>query len=240
MKTKIYALRENGFVRYVGKTSRSLGSRLAAHLEDARRRARTHKEKWIHSLLCRGILPTITLITEVAGDGGEEEKQWISFFVKHGIPLTNGTEGGTGGNVWAFSSKRDRDQFSRRMSQITKGRVVSETVRQKTARTLTGHSVSEATRRKISQINKGRKLSESTRAKMRARIVSEETRQKMSRSLMGHRGVVHTEVTKRKMRAAKLGKAWTAARRFAEECRKRQERPTSDARAGEDKRSSNH
>lgn len=97
MKTKIYALRENGFVRYVGKTTRELSNRLCGHLRNARDMSlHTHKCNWIRSLLSKGMFPSITLIELANGDGSKEEQKWIKFFRNYGIELTNGTDGGDG------------------------------------------------------------------------------------------------------------------------------------------------
>jgi hypothetical protein len=205
MKTKIYALRENSFVRYVGKTCRTLEQRLADHLNDARKGAKTYKACWICSMLNKGSIPSITLLEKVNGDGSKEERYWIKYFQGHGIKLTNGTEGGTGGNVWAFSSKKEREVFSKKMSSIMKSRIVLEDVRKRTSQTLKGHSVSEETKRKISQANKGRKLPLTTRERMRNKIVSDETRRKRSFALMGHKGVVHTEEFKKRMSLLRKG-----------------------------------
>lgn len=95
--TKIYALRENHFVRYVGKTSKSLEERLACHLNDARRGEQTYKCHWVRQMLLRGEIPRITLLEEVRGNGCADEIAWIKFFKDGGVDLVNGTDGGQGG-----------------------------------------------------------------------------------------------------------------------------------------------
>lgn len=107
MTTKIYALRERHFVRYIGKTINSLESRLNDHLADARKGINTHKANWIRQMLDRGELPSITLIAKVDGDGNKEEIAWIKYFRDHGIELTNNTEGGEGGNPSRESRKKN-------------------------------------------------------------------------------------------------------------------------------------
>jgi hypothetical protein len=98
MRTKIYALRdETRFVRYVGKTIKPLEERLQGHIRDALQGIKNHRCHWIRSLLSKKIKPIIALITEVDGDGCAAEIAYIRFFRKHGINLTNGTEGGQGG-----------------------------------------------------------------------------------------------------------------------------------------------
>ena len=120
MKTNIYALRENGFVQYVGKTIHSLEWRLSGHLREAVRGVRTHKCCWIRSMLNRGLLPSISLIEAVEGNGNTEERRWIKYFRDHGVVLVNGTEGGEGGRVLPY-------------------------VRQKISQTLMGHSTYKRT-----------------------------------------------------------------------------------------------
>ena len=44
----------------------------------------------------RGIIPTITEIGEVNGDGCKEEIAWIKYFRDEGVKLVNGTDGGEG------------------------------------------------------------------------------------------------------------------------------------------------
>ena len=88
MKTKIYALRdETRYLRYVGKTSRSLKERLQGHLLSARKGAKNHRCAWIRSMFKRGFLPTITLIAEVDGDGCKEEIAWIKYLKDKGVEM---------------------------------------------------------------------------------------------------------------------------------------------------------
>jgi len=104
MKTErtasIYALRENGFVRYVGKTVKSLECRLGEHLTQARNGFLSHKCNWIRSMLSRGLSPTITVLEKVEGNGSAEERKWIAYFKSYGIKLTNLTDGGEGNLGW--------------------------------------------------------------------------------------------------------------------------------------------
>ena len=125
MKTKIYALRENGFVRYVGKTNHSLENRLGAHLQESRKGVKSYKCNWIRSLLSKGLSPTITTLEEVEGNGSADEKEWIAYFKGYGIKLTNGTAGGDGGDTFILKSDLEKQEFRNKMSKITKGRVVS-------------------------------------------------------------------------------------------------------------------
>lgn len=97
MKTKIYFLRgENRFVRYVGKTCRTLENRLWGHLHEARKDHRCRKCNGIRALLRKGLDPIIDLITEVKGNGNGAERVYIKWLRSKGIDLWNGTEGGDG------------------------------------------------------------------------------------------------------------------------------------------------
>lgn len=66
MRTKIYAPRENHWIRYVGKTKYLLKERLSGHLIDARRGNKTYKCNWIRSMLLDGRVPRITLPRKAA------------------------------------------------------------------------------------------------------------------------------------------------------------------------------
>lgn len=97
LKTRIYALRnEVGTLRYVGKTVRELRARLREHLSDARQGEKGHRCNWIRFMLAKGLTPSITLITEVDGDGNDAEIAYIKFFKDKGLKLVNGTSGGGG------------------------------------------------------------------------------------------------------------------------------------------------
>jgi hypothetical protein len=96
----VYALRENGFVRYVGKTIKSLECRLGEHLTQARNGFFSHKCNWIRSMFAQGLSPTITILEKVKGDGCAAERKWIAYFKSYGIELTNLTDGGEGNLGW--------------------------------------------------------------------------------------------------------------------------------------------
>ena len=96
MKTKIYALRDNHWIKYVGKTVQPLEVRLAQHLKASRDGDDSHRGNGIRKMLGEGRLPTITLITIANGNGDKEEIAWIAYFRSHGIKLWNMTDGGDG------------------------------------------------------------------------------------------------------------------------------------------------
>jgi hypothetical protein len=95
--TKIYVLHDgDGAVRYIGKTRRSLPSRLAGHLQDARNGKTSRKSRWIQNMISVGRFPEITLVGEAQGNGNREEIAWIAYGRSVGWELTNGTDGGSG------------------------------------------------------------------------------------------------------------------------------------------------
>jgi hypothetical protein len=186
MKTKIYALRDDaGSIRYIGKTGKTLQSRLTEHLYEAKRGDKNHRCTWLRSLLNEGTLPSITLIEEVDGDGCAAEISWIRYFRDHGVRLTNGTDGGEG----------------------CVGRIVSEETRRKTSLALKGIKRSEETRRKISISKRRENLSDETiykrSAAQKGRKYSEEVRRNMS---IAHIGRKPSEETKQKLSLINKGK----------------------------------
>jgi hypothetical protein len=97
MRTKIYFLRgENHFVVYVGKTSGTLENRLYGHFREAKKGHRCKKCNGIRKMLREGKVPTITLQTDVEGDGANAERAYIKWLRSYGIDLWNLTDGGEG------------------------------------------------------------------------------------------------------------------------------------------------
>lgn len=92
----LYALFEfSGKCRYFGIT-RDYRSRYYAHLYGAKNK-KTHRDKWIFSLLERGEFPImISLFSGPRGYILELEKKLISDFKVVEWPLVNGTDGGDG------------------------------------------------------------------------------------------------------------------------------------------------
>lgn len=129
MKTTIYALRENHYVRYVGKTIKSLEKRLADHLKEARNGIDTHKGRWIRKMLVSGMAPVITILEVADGDGCQEEIAWIKYFRDGGVELTNATDGGEGYpltdeikekiRIKAKGRKRTPQQIARHKASLT-------------------------------------------------------------------------------------------------------------------------
>lgn len=190
MITLIYALRENGFVRYVGKTRNALEWRLADHLKNAIAGGRTYKYCWIRSMLEQGLTPTITLLEVANGNGNNEERKWIAYFESYGIKLTNVTDGGDGGGTYWLGTKGLGI-----CKAWNKGQTTPEVVKQKIRMSLIGRKVSEETRKRLrvawehrgppSDITK-QKISRSVSASLVGHVVSKETREKLRAKLKGH------------------------------------------------------
>lgn len=142
MRTKIYVLVDprDGAIRYVGKTSKPLDVRLRGHISEARKGS--HRGHWILLLKSLGLVPIIRLVTEVEGDGAQEEIAQIrAHRASHN--LTNGTDGGEG-------LLNPTPEVRAKMSYAAKTRVVSA-----------------ETRRKQSQVRRGMKRGPESIARMR-------------------------------------------------------------------------
>lgn len=173
MRTKIYALRDGHWIRYVGKTIRSLEARLTSHLVDARNeRNQTHKCRGIRKILRQGKLPRITLIEIAAGDGSVEEKKWIKFFRDAKITLWNGTDGGDG----VLDST---GEVAKKIGDSLRGKKKSQAHIAKMVESRKGFRQSLEARRKISEALKGNKH-------LLGYHHSKESLSKISATLKGH------------------------------------------------------
>jgi hypothetical protein len=112
--TEIYGLVDprNQQLRYVGKTSCSLASRLRQHINDAARaKVNLKRFAWLNELRAAGLKPEIFELETVVGAGWQDaERYWISYFKFVGANLCNATEGGDGiqGFVSSEETKRKR------------------------------------------------------------------------------------------------------------------------------------
>ena len=94
--TRVYVLIDprTNEIRYVGKTSKSLGYRLGNHMKSYER---NHRGNWISELRRLDLEPRIELVQEVPDDFWQEaERYWISYYRAIGCDLTNATDGGEG------------------------------------------------------------------------------------------------------------------------------------------------
>lgn len=83
---KIYVLKDplTKEIRYVGKTTTELISRLIGHIQDIKRNRKfSEKQDWILSLLNIGYCPIIELLEEVSSENlAERENYWINILKK--------------------------------------------------------------------------------------------------------------------------------------------------------------
>lgn len=211
--TKIYVLRdpETGEVRYVGKTTQRLCSRLTGHMQC---NPETHSGRWIKLLRDKGLRPLIELIEEAGDDWPERERHWISHYRDSGASLTNLSQGGDGHNGFhtseetraklsAASKGKKRPGISAKLSAAFKGRVVSDQTREKIAAGLRGKEIPAEVRERISATltgrtkpprtaehcqkiadrAKGRKRSEETKAEVAAKLKGREFSEEHRRKL---------------------------------------------------------
>lgn len=113
--TYIYTLNDPNTkeVRYVGKTINKLSYRLNNHIKRAIK-GKTHKDKWICSLMKKGELPEIELIMETY-DWIQAEQDCIRLFKSIGARLCNHTMGGDG-----WPGCKHTDEFKEKMSKRLK------------------------------------------------------------------------------------------------------------------------
>lgn len=100
MEVKIYVLMDpiTCDIRYIGRTTSSLNTRLNGHLSKSKLK-RTHKDYWIQSLMRRGLVPKIKQFKKIGGwkESHLYEKNLISKCLSHGFDLVNLDDRGEGG-----------------------------------------------------------------------------------------------------------------------------------------------
>ena len=121
MITYIYALcDEHNNIRYIGKAN-DVNNRYKNHLKESKRK-RTHKEKWINSMLERGLKPGHFILDEcISSDCILMEEYWITQAKSWGFNLTNGTSGGEGSD--GFRGKKHTQETKEKLRQISTGRI---------------------------------------------------------------------------------------------------------------------
>lgn len=187
-------------LRYIGKTKHTMGIRISQHIHEAKKDNKTHKDKWIQSLLRDGIKPSFEILEECTEENWEEiEQAWIADCYKLGLKLTNQTIGGDGMKAGRKLSPEHIEKI--RQANTGKkypGRKHSEEVKRKMSETRKGKPIYKS---------RGRKLTDETKRKLadasRGRIPSDEVRQKISER---RKGIPVSEETREKLRVANLGK----------------------------------
>lgn len=165
-------------IRYIGKTMRSLGTRLSAHMSDAQRVNKTYLHNWINSLPSK---PLIVVIEEEPADLSEAEKYWIALFRAADIRLVNGTAGGDG---WVLGQKH-RPESRLKMSEWQRGRKMPREGVEKQAAALRGRKASPETKAKLSAAKRGTTWKTGKPAWNRGMRMSDDIRSRMAEGRIG-------------------------------------------------------
>ncbi len=117
MITYIYALTDEfGNIRYIGK-SNNVEIRYKYHLKESKQK-RTHKEKWINSMIENNLKPDYFILEEcIFSDWIIMEEYWIAQAKSWGFNLTNGTTGGEGSN--GFKGKKHSEETKQKLREKT-------------------------------------------------------------------------------------------------------------------------
>lgn len=156
-KFQIYTLSHKDEIRYVGITSKKyLSQRLAGHIYSAKNtKRRNHRVNWI-----RSVNYDIQIEYFCSTDNADDEIWIIEEFFKDGYKLVNTSKGGE--VQWAYgmpqevknkirTSIKNHPTRSKSISAALKGRVLSQNVKDKISKTLTGKKHSESAKRKKSK-----------------------------------------------------------------------------------------
>lgn len=177
---RIYFLSDpiNYQIRYVGKTIKSLETRLGEHISAANR-PRTYVQKWIKLLLDKGQIPKITETQQIhENESAFVEKKWIALLRSIGCPLTNLTDGGDGSS----------------------GYIPTEETRKKQSEALKGKN------RKPKSEETKRKISESVKISMHKPEIRKKVIEGLRGLTPWNKGIPRTEEEKEKIRKGHLGK----------------------------------
>jgi len=166
---KIYSLKHpiTKEIRYIGKTSQSLKTRLYQHIYEATKKGfKTHKISWIKSLKNKGLIPVIDIIEEVPeSEVNDVEKYWIQQLKLCGYKLTNLTDGGDGNQNQRMTAESNKKRSETLKRKVKEGLIDYSKRSHKISKALTGIKRSEKTKQLLRDINKGKKQSKSTRLK---------------------------------------------------------------------------
>lgn len=195
----IYALTDptSNEVRYIGKTN-ELQRRYTAHLAHAtNENDRSHRANWIRKLASQGREPGM-IVLEVCDESEwrERERHWIRYYRDQDARLTNGDDGGHGGNKMSPEVRARLSRARRGVNNPNYGRPLSEVHRERLREVGRKRTHSVETRKKLRQSMLGRKQSEATLGKKRRYRPSPEMIERMRERATGRR---HTEETRRKL-----------------------------------------
>jgi hypothetical protein len=153
-------------VRYVGKTKRTLRSRLQSHVRDSHKLPQGKTIRYVHRWLLllerQNLSPEIWQLADVGDtDGCEAEKIWIQFFRDTGARLTNLTDGGDGTLGYKFDLGVVEQIAAKNRAHWKRPEYRAQQVAH-----MTGAKLSDETKQKMSEAHKGQKRSAETRQKM--------------------------------------------------------------------------
>lgn len=138
----------NGVARYIGY-SKDAFQRFEGHLRDALA-GRSHKARWIRSLLNIGLSPVLQVLC-VVENKAEAQRIEIALISKS-VNLTNATSGGDGGDT--FTCNPNREELRAKFSARNKLRYQDPSERIKVGRP--GRLVSTETRAKLGAVRRGK------------------------------------------------------------------------------------
>ena len=185
---------ENSIIRYIGYTS-DLEKRIKEHHRDLNRdKVSTHKKKWMSKCVENGheIRYIVLDVSENKKIICELEKLYISNYNEKENILVNGTLGGDGGCLTQETRKK--------ISTSAKGKVISESHKEKLKSFRLGSKLSEETKNKMSDTHKkiGTKIT-----------ITDDVRKKYSDRMKGSIGLMtgkkHSRETKEKISNSKKG-----------------------------------
>jgi hypothetical protein len=208
--TQIYGLIDprNQQLRYVGKTSCSLSSRLRQHINDAARaKVNLKRFAWLNELRMAGLEPEIFELETVLGAGWQDsERYWIAYFRFIGANLCNATIGGDGLDGFVHSHESRRKQSASMLAWFASPGAI-----EKQSRALKKAYSDPAVRERLRQAM-AKSWTPERRAENAAflRELSNRPERRLATSLL-HKGKVLSEETRAKIRASKLGKKRSAA-----------------------------
>jgi hypothetical protein len=211
-------------VRYVGK-AKNVKRRLSRHLSPGNLAKSHHTANWLRSLVEAGMKPVVRTAEELPDDGDWEarERFWIAHYRSLGCDLTNLTDGGEGGASYGRRGKTNTPEHRAKCSAARKGvsirqsdpegnrraAVIASWQRRQEEAAANGTVVKVKPRSMESRQRFSEKLKANPPDMSKAWMASAAARRgKPARN----RGVPMSDEAKKKLRAAKAGKPWSAAR----------------------------
>lgn len=153
----IYCLKDpnTDVIRYIGKTANP-ESRYNSHLGKRELSRFSYKTNWIKSLLKNNQFPYMEILEECSPETVDSrEVYWIQFCKLNGIPLTNMTNGGEGGNTLVLEDTRKR--HSTNTSLGLKGKPKSPEAIEAIRKSKIGKKLTQEHREKIGDSVRGEK-----------------------------------------------------------------------------------